>query len=147
MRATRFHKAALASSAARTADEKAAVAAWMAYWQAVTDTFYYDRVVPALARVAAPGARTAVLARLHKNKAQQQRVVGWARDNVTAVRVSGSRATVRDCTENFTFSVDEEGTPDTRPTPFYDVRGTLAKQGGRWVVTGSTSKDRSSTCL
>lgn len=147
IQAVRFHRAVLGSSAADTEQEVAVVDAWMKYWQAATDTYYYRRPVASLDRVAEDKARRDVLGYLGRLRADDQRVVGWARDNITDVTVDGSRATVRDCTENFTFSVDEEGSAITYPTPFYDVTGVLEMRQGRWVVTRATSKDRKATCL
>jgi len=123
------------------------VDAWMSYWQAAADSYYRARPVPRFAEVARGSARSAVLVYLRQKKAQGQRVVGWARDNVTSVHISGDRARLRDCTQNFTFSVDEEGTPITLPTPFYDVTGELEKHGGRWVVTVATSRNLRLSCL
>jgi hypothetical protein len=147
IQAARFHAAVLDRNAATSPQEKAVVDAWMGYWQAVTNTFYYAKPVPKLDDYSTESARTGVLKYLGQLKGRQQRVVGWARDNVTSVKVDGDRATVRDCTKNFTFSVDEEGTPVTRPTPYYDVSGTLERHGDRWLVTKAVTKNLSSSCL
>jgi hypothetical protein len=147
MEAVRFHRAVLGENAADTQQEAAVVDAWMGYWQAATDTYYYRRPVPSLDRIAEDKARTAVLDYLGQLRDEEQRVAGWARDNVTDVTVDGNRATVRDCTENFTFRIDEEGSPITRPTPFYLVSGVLEMREGRWVVTQASSRDRMATCL
>jgi hypothetical protein len=147
IQAARFHAAVLDRNAAKGPQEQAVVDAWMGYWQAVTNTFYYAKPVPKLDDYSTGSARTGVLKYLGQLKGRQQRVVGWARDNVTKVEVDGDRATVRDCTKNFTFSVDEEGTPVTRPTPFYDVSGTLEKREGRWLVTTAVTKNLKASCL
>jgi hypothetical protein len=147
MEATTLHAAVLARSAATTPEEHAVVDAWMAYWQAATDTAYFGRPDPRLAQVSTGAARDSIVGYLRQKKAAGQRVVGWARDNVLRVSVTGGRATVRDCTENFTFSVDEEGTPATRPDPWYDVHGTLARRDGRWVVTTQSSDPATTSCL
>jgi hypothetical protein len=147
MRATNLHAAILDRNAADTAEERAVVDAWMTYWEAATDTAFFSRPDPRLARVAAGTARSAVLGYLRDKQAQGQRVAGWAKDNILAVKVSGDRATLRDCTENFTFSVDEEGTPASRPDPWYDVSGRLEKRDGRWVVVVADSRPQSTSCL
>jgi hypothetical protein len=147
VQATSMHVAVLDSSTARTAAERAVVRAWMAYWQEAADTQYLQRETPGFARVARGAARRDVLDYLERVKAKQQRVVGWSRDNVTSVRVDGSRAAVRDCVENFTFTVDREGEALTRPAPYLAVRGTLRKVDGRWVVVSQRSKNLTASCL
>ncbi len=147
VRASVLHKAALGGNAAGTPEEKAVVTAWMGYWQAATDTYFYARPPQQLTRFAADDALTSVRDNLARLKSQQQRAVGWARDNITRVQVTGSRATIADCTENYTFNVDEEGSPATRPTPWYGVTGTLEKRAGRWVVVQASSKKLYKTCL
>src|SRR5207237_1330297 len=96
--ATNLHVAILESSVAGTAEEKAVVTAWIAYWQAATDSTYFAREAKELATVSSGQARSSILALLRQNKASGQRGVGWAKDNVTRVSVSGDTATVRDCT-------------------------------------------------
>jgi hypothetical protein len=147
IQAARFHTAALGRSVAGTAEEKAVVDAWMQYWRAATDTYYLGHRVARLDRFADGKAYTDVLAYLRQLTAKQERVVGWARDNITGVKVTGATATVRDCTKNFTFSVDEEGTPITHPMPYYDITGTLEKREGSWVVTVASSRNRKTSCL
>ena len=74
-------------------------------------------------------------------------MVGWARDNVTSVKVTGDTAKIRDCTENYTFTVDHEAEPLTHPPPWYDARGTLKKVDGRWMVTTQNSRELKKSCL
>jgi hypothetical protein len=145
--AASYHVAVLASSDASTPEEHAAVAAWMTFWQAAADTYYYDRPVPALDRTAMPSVRSSIVDYMEKKKRQHERVVGWARDNVLAVNVAGDLATIHDCTENYTFSIDQSGDPLTRPTPYYDVTGKLQKVDGQWKVAEQHSDDRSLSCL
>lgn len=147
VQATSMHVAVLDSSSARTPEERAVVRAWMAYWQEAADTQYLQRETPGFARVARGAARRDVLDYLARVKAQQQRVVGWSRDNVTWVRVDGPRAAVRDCVENFTFTVDREGEALTKPTLHLAVRGSLRKLDGRWVVVSQRSKNLTASCL
>jgi len=145
--ATNLHLAILQSSVATTAEEKAVVTAWMGYWRAATDSTYLGREVPKLATFSAGQARSSIQTLLRQNKAAGQRGVGWAKDNVTRVTVSGDSATIRDCTRNFTFNVDEEGTPATKPFPWYDVSGRLEKRDGSWIVVHSASPGRKTSCL
>jgi hypothetical protein len=147
IRAAVLHTALLGRSSATTAEQKAVVQAWMGYWQAVTNAYYYQRAPRDLTRFADGPALESVQAHLKALKAGRNRGVGWARDNVTKVQVTGSRATLRDCTENYTFNVDEEGSSLTRPVPWYDLTGTLEKRAGRWVVTDYTSKNLVRSCL
>jgi len=119
----------------------------MDYWKAATDALYFVRPSAQLREVARDQALTSVLSYIEKLKAKNRRVVGWAKDNVTSVEVKGDEADVHDCTKNFTFSVDEEGEPVTRPTPFYDVTGTLVKDGTRWVVTRAHTEELTSSCM
>ena len=145
--AANLHVAVLGENAASTSEEKAVVNAWMAYWQGAADTYYYYRPSKRLLGFSRGKARSTVLAYLAQTKSDKQRVVGWARDNVTSVKVHGSSATVRDCTKNFTFSVDQEAEPVTKPTPYYDVTGELTRVDGRWVVSSQVSKELNKTCL
>jgi hypothetical protein len=148
VRAAVLHTAALGQTSARTAEEKAVVTAWMGYWQAATNTYFYAREPQTLTRYAADAALKDVRDYQASLKAKQERVVGWARDNVTQVAVDGNRATVRDCTENYTFNVDEEGAPQTnKMVPWYDARGVLEKRQGRWVVTEASSRKLQKSCL
>jgi hypothetical protein len=147
VRASLLHTAALGSNAARSPEEKAVVTAWMGYWQAATDTYFYGRPPQRLTRFAAGDALAAVRDTLARQKAMQHRAVGWARDNVTEVKITGDRAAVQDCTENYTFDVDEEGAPASTPTPWYGVNGTLEKRDGRWVVVQANSKKLYKSCL
>lgn len=147
VRASLLHVAALGESSAESPAEKAVVTAWMGYWQATTNTYFYGRPPEQLTRFAAAGALADVRSNLARQKAQQHRAVGWARDNVLSVKVTGDSATLRDCTENYTFDVDEEGAPATKPTPWYDVTGTLEQRAGRWVVVEANSKKLDQPCL
>jgi hypothetical protein len=147
IQAVNLHVAVLGRNAARTPEEKAVVRAWMAFWQGTADTYYFYKPTAQFDAVARGTARSGVLDYLAKVKARKQRVVGWARDNVTSVQVTGNRATVRDCTKNFTFTVDDEAEPMTRPDDYYDVTGTLRKTGGRWTVVAQTSDPQETTCL
>lgn len=145
--ATSLHKAVLARNAARTPEEHAVVDAWMAYWQGAADTYYYYRPSRQFTDAASGSARSAVLTYMQTAKAKQRRVVGWARDNVLSVSVDGDTAKIHDCTENYTFTVDQEAEPLTRPTPFYDTTGSLRKVDGRWVVVQQDSSDAQKSCL
>lgn len=145
--ATSLHKAVLVRNAARTTEQQAVVDAWMAFWQGAADTYYFYRPSKQFAAVASGPARSAVLKYMRGNQAKSQRVVGWARDNVLAVKVSGDSATIHDCTENYTFTVDEEGEPLTAPEPFYDTTGALQKVDGRWRVVQQDSRKVRATCL
>jgi len=75
------------------------------------------------------------------------RVVGWALDNVTSVEVDGDTATVRDCTRNNTFSVDQEVEQVSIAFPWYDVTGTLRRSQGAWTVTEQKTKSLKKSCL
>lgn len=145
--AASLHLAVLGQNAAKTAGERAVVDTWMTYWQGAADTYYYYRPTPGFDRVARSTARSAVVAYMGRLKSDKQRVVGWARDNVTEVKVEGDTATVRDCTRNFTFTVDEEIEPLTHPDPYYEVTGTLEKSGDAWTVTRQTSTPLRKSCL
>jgi hypothetical protein len=145
--AASYHESILVSSAASTPEEHAVVNAWMSYWNNVADTYFNGHPTADLAKVASGDALAQVHAYLEDQKRKNERAVGWAKDHVLSVNVTGDRATVHDCTENFTFSVDEEGDPATRPDPWYDATGTLEKQQGSWVVVHQTSKKPKTSCL
>jgi hypothetical protein len=145
--AASFHVAALQSSVASTAEEKAVVNSWMHFWQAASDTYYYGQPAKALSVYSTGEARRGILDYLAQQKHDKERVVGWARDNVTSVKIDGERAVVRDCTRNFTYSTDLEGEPQSHPDKWYDATGVLQKQGGRWVVVSQKSPARKTSCL
>jgi hypothetical protein len=145
--AAALHTSVLVRSSADTTQEQAVVGAWMDYWQAASDTFYRVRPTKELLAVARDQALSSVLDYIGTLAHDQRRVVGWAKDHVTSVEVHGDTAGVRDCTENFTFSVDRDGDPVTRPTPFYQVTGSLARVDGRWYVTRTHTENLTSTCL
>jgi hypothetical protein len=141
-----MHVAVLGRSAARTPTEKAVVQAWMTYWQGAADTYYLYRPTPRFTSVARGIARDSVVARMKAVRAKKQRIVGWALDNVTRVEVTGDTATVGDCTKNFTFTVNDEAEPVTRPDPYYLVTGTLQRSDGHWTVVRQHSDVRLSDC-
>ena len=145
--AASMHKAVLNSSVAQTPEEKAAVAAWMDYWQGAADTWYLYKPTQQFDGVARGKAKSFVLDYLTTMKSKNQRVVGWAKDNVQKVHVAGDKATLQDCTENYTFTVDREVEPITRPAPFYLITGTLQKEGGRWTVVSQVTATPKKSCL
>lgn len=147
LEAAAMHTAVLGRNAASTAEERAVVDAWMAYWQGVADTVYSYKVSQGFEQVARGKARSSILDYIARLRADKQRVVGWARDNVTSVSVDGDTASVRDCTQNFTFRVDVEGEPATNPTPYYDVTGTLQMSQGQWTVVRQRTRELDSSCL
>ena len=145
--AASLHLAYLESSSAKSSDEKAVVDAWMSFWQGAADTYYLYKPTDQFLGVARGTAKSDILAYMGDLKSKNRRVVGWAKDNVTGVTINGDSATVKDCTENFTYTVDREIEPLTRPTPFYEVTGTLKKEDGRWTVTDQKSKSLNRSCL
>jgi hypothetical protein len=132
--AANLHYAYLGDSAARTAEEKAVVEAWMSYWQGAADSYYLYRPTELFDSVARGSARRTVVDYLDTLKAKKQRVMGYSVENVSSVDVDGTAATVRDCTESFTFLVDRESEPMSRVKPYYDTTGTLKKTDGKWTV-------------
>jgi hypothetical protein len=146
-KAAKMHLALLGSSVADSAEEQAVVDAWLRFWQGAADSYFVGKPQPALLQSSAGDAREQILTYLQRLDDQQHRVVGWARDNIQQVSVDGNTARVRDCTENFTFSVDRSGKPVTRPTPFYDVSGDLQQRDGRWVVVAQSSSNLKRSCL
>ena len=142
-----MHVAVLGRNAARTPAERAVVKAWLAYWQGAADTYYSWKPVKAFTSVARDSAYRSVVDRMQAARAEKHRIVGWAKDNVLGVEVSGAGATIRDCTQNFTFTVDDEAEPVTKPDPFYLVTGTLKRSQGHWVVVSQHSDARRASCL
>ena len=145
--AAAFHVAVLERNAAKTPEEHAVVDAWMRFWQAAADTYYFAMPTKSLERTATPAIQQSIVGYMKGKKAKGERVVGWAKDNVLAVNVDGDRATIHDCTENYTFSIDDDGDPATKPTPWYDVTGTLQKVDGSWVVASQKSAEPKTSCL
>lgn len=136
----------LGTNAAKNAKEQAVVDAWMTYWDAVTQT--YGKLEPAPGLDHARGEPlTGVLDYLNMLKTKNERSVGWTRENVLAVAVDGDSAVLRDCAENFSFTVDSSGKPTEDVTPFYSIIGKLEKDGDRWVITSLQSQGSSEDCL
>ena len=145
--AANLHNAYLGRNAAETEEERAVVEAWLSYWQGAADTYYLYRPTELFESVARGRARSTVLDYLAELKSKRQRVMGWSVENVTDITVDGDRATVRDCTESFTFPVDNEIEPIGRVTPYFDTRGTLKRSGGTWTVVDYRDKAMKRSCL
>ncbi len=142
-----MHLAYLESSVADSQQEKDVVSAWMSFWQGAADTYYLYKATDQFLGVARGKAKRDILDYMADLKAKQHRVVGWSKDNVTDVTIDGNTATVQDCTENYTYTVDREIEPLTRPIPYYEVTGTFKKEKGRWTVVEQKSKERNKSCL
>jgi len=143
--AAKLSVAVLGKNAARTPDEKAVVEAWMTYWDAVTQT--YDTLEAAPGLDSASGKPLSqVLDYLDKLRTRNHRSVGWTRDNVLNVAVSGDDAALRDCVENFSFEVDASNEPTEKPSPFYVTIGQLTKKGGRWIVRAIDNAPTETDC-
>jgi hypothetical protein len=145
--AANLHYAYLGRNAADTEEEEAVVEAWMSYWQGTADTYYLQRPTELFSSVARGRARSTVLDYMQKKKSEKQRVMGYSIENVLAVQVDGSSATLRDCTKSFTFLVDNESEPIGPVTPYYDTRGVLKKSGGRWTVVDYRDTAMKQSCL
>jgi hypothetical protein len=141
-----LHLSVLGDSAAKTTEEKAVVAAWMKYWQAVSDTYYFRKRSPDL-DVATGTALSDPLNYLAKLKTKHERVAGWARDNILAIVVKGNDAALHDCAKNFSFNVNASGEPIEKPPPYLNFTGTFVKKSGRWVVTTASAVASSSSCM
>jgi hypothetical protein len=143
--AAKLATSVLGSNAAKTAEEKAVVDAYMTYYDAVSKT--YSRLEPAPGLDAGRGkALTKVLDYLDELKTKNHRSVGWSRDNILDVKIVGDSAALRDCAENFTFEVDQNDKPVEDVTPFYLILGQLKKVDGRWLVTSTTAQGSDSDC-
>ncbi|MGA8210613.1 MAG: hypothetical protein WB441_04960 [Nocardioidaceae bacterium] len=145
--AASLHLAVLGQNAATTPEEQAVVEAWMAFWQGAANSYYRAEPTADFLAAAQGSARTQIVDNIEKLKRADRRVVGWARDNITAVSVDGDTATIRDCTKNFTFSVDAEAEPVTNPPPWYAVTGTLKRTVDGWVVVAQESTEPKQSCL
>lgn len=145
--AANLHYAYLDRNAASTDEEQAVVDAWMSYWQGTADTYYLQRPTELFESVARGRARTKVVDYMRENKAKQQRVMGYSVENVLSVRVSGTTATLRDCTKSFTFTVDNESEPLSQVVPYYDTTGMLRKSGGTWTVVDYKDRQMQRSCL
>jgi len=146
-KAAKMHLAVLGENVAETPDEQAVVDAWMRFWQGAADSYFAGEVRPGLLQSSGGDAREQIVGYLQRLNDQQHRVVGWARDNILQITITGDTARLRDCTENFTFSVDRSGKPVTRPTPFYDVSGELQRRDGQWIVVNQSSGNLRRSCL
>ncbi|WP_040320076.1 hypothetical protein [Aeromicrobium marinum] len=136
----------LGSSVAETAEEQAAVEAWMTYWEAVTETFSSGSPSPKL-DVATGQASTFVLDGLNQLQSTGQRVVGWTRTHVQAIEGSGAATVLRICGENYSFNVDAAGEPTEEIRPFYEITASLSSDGPRTQVTGFAVTYPDGSCL
>jgi hypothetical protein len=124
----------LGENPAEGPEEEAVVAAWLAYWDAVSLSYAQATVAPELDSVASGQARQNVLTYVSELRSRGHRSVGWARDNVLAIDVTGDAASLRVCSENFSFEVDAQDRPKEKVTPFYLEAAKLRKDGDRWIV-------------
>jgi hypothetical protein len=147
LEAASYHEAVLGRNAASGPEQQAVVDAWMRFWQSAADSFFNGRPAADLDQVATGPAHDYVLGYLRDQERKHVRAVGWSRDNVLAVSVHGDKATVHDCTKNFTFSLDEDGEPASRPDPWYRVTGQLRRQQGSWLVVDQQTTKPKTSCL
>lgn len=145
--AANLHYAYLGRNAASTPEEQAVVDAWMSYWQGTADTYYLQRPTALFKSVARERARSTVLDYMREKKADKQRVMGYSIENVLSVQVDGASATLRDCTQSFTFTVDNESEPLSPVVPYYDTTGMLRKTAGKWTVVDYKDKELKRSCL
>jgi hypothetical protein len=145
--AANLHYAYLGRNAASTPEEQAVVDAWMSYWQGTADTYYLQRPTALFTSVARDRARSTVLDYMREKKAKKQRVMGYSIENVLSVQVDGATATLRDCTQSFTFTVDNESEPLSPVVPYYDTTGMLRKTAGKWTVVDYKDKELKRSCL
>lgn len=145
--AANLHYAYLDRNAASTPEEQAVVNAWMSYWQGTADTYYLQRPTALFSSVARGRARSTVLDYMREKRAVKQRVMGYSIENVISVSVDGESATLRDCTQSFTFTVDNESEPLSPVTPYYDTTGMLKRTGGKWTVVDYSDKALKKSCL
>lgn len=143
--AAKLSEARLGSSVAKTAEEKAVVEAWTSYWKAVYQTYGDGEPAPGL-DVARGAALDRALDYLNELKSKNRRSVGWTRINVTQIEITGDAATLRDCSDDFSFEVDESDTPVEEVVPFFENLGSLSKVDGEWKVTGVDVTALESSC-
>ena len=83
-----FNGAVLGSSVADTAEERAAVDAWLNFWLFLTDAGYEVKVDKAeLAHVASGAAAHNIETYVESLQSKKRRTVGWVSLNVTEVSV------------------------------------------------------------
>lgn len=124
-----------------TADQKAAVEAWMAYWEWLGKA---DQVpafdVTTVGSVMRGQARQKAAEYVGFLQQHQRRLVGSATVDVTSIKVSGSTATLCSHMMDGSFEVDRHGVPqeDTEPNLLI-FKGGLTRSGPTWLVTSNVT--------
>lgn len=138
----------LASSAADTDPERAAVQGYVDYLRTVLVLQRRATVDDAaLARTARGAAATQVKVYVVSLKRRKAHTIGWASVNVDGVAATGATARVTACIDNGTRDVaDATGKTVTRPDAGYDAEATLSRTGKRWRVTFSSLQVRTARC-
>lgn len=143
-----YSGAVLRSSVAETAEEKAAVDAWLNFWVFLTDAGYEVRVDKAeLAQVASGAAAENIQAYVKDLKSKKRRTVGWVSLNVTEVNVLNGVSLMKACADNGTYDVDRaSGKRLEQGSVAFDTEAAVRKVAGDLVVTSSGSTVRKNPC-
>jgi hypothetical protein len=117
-------------------EQRAAVDAWLAYWQVRLDAFAVPEVDPtALGEVAQGDAASQVVSYVDYLQRNDLRTEGDLRFDVDRVRVRGSQARLQACVTNQSVDVRADGRPAEPLTPFYEFEGHLTRVSDDWAVT------------
>jgi len=138
----------LASSVAKTDDEKAAVDAFVAFWEVLVATGADARASDVAIDEVAQGVAASNLAEYAKTlRRRNARTVGWVSIKVTSVKVGASGALMRACLDNGTFDVNAKtGAALEKIPPAFDVDAGVRSQRGSWRVSSAQSSRRKSAC-
>lgn len=138
----------LASSVARTPQDQAAVAAYVAYWKFVAKAGYETKVdKAALAKVAALSAATNIERYAKALRTKGNRTIGWTAIHVTKIENGAGGQLLQACLDNASFDVRaSSGKPVEKPVPAFDATGGVQTVKGRLVVTFSSTENRTTRC-
>lgn len=97
---------------------------------------YFDAKIDpaAVGRVATGSARSNMIAYVGELARKKHHAVGEARLEVSAVRVTGSSATITSCLRGFSIVVDAQDHPVEQGSPQVGLSGHAVRQGSAWVI-------------
>jgi hypothetical protein len=143
-----YNGVVLASSVAKTDKEKAAVDAYLAFWEYIAKAGRDVRVdKQSLAEVASGGAASNVESYIEGLRSKKAQTIGWVSVNVTTVTVGTNAVLLTACVDNGSFDVDRSsGKRLEKGSPGYDGQAAVRSIGGRLVVTSSRAPKRTARC-
>ncbi|WP_143448660.1 hypothetical protein [Kineosporia sp. A_224] len=138
----------LASSVAKTDDEKAAVQAYVDYWTYLVNAGFSAKSDAAGLRRVADGIPADAISKYVKNlRSNGRRTVGWVSINATSVTVTEEAVLLKACIDNGSYDVDAKSKERLeKGSPGYDAEAALRTISGNLVVTFSQTARRTKRC-